>query len=1332
MMKRGILFFLFAISTSLLPAQNGVSDCFDGTFSLDDNQCAFIAEPIAPDCGPLRYYLPSLWRNNALFAPSSLFIYSAFDSANVRIFSSDGIDGASPEFEDNILVTNGAPVDYVLITSTGVENRSVQSTAYNTVETSRGLIIESDVPITVVYRLNSAANKSFFVLKGQEGLGYGFSAASQTDVTVPATPFEAHFVSVMALEDNTQIRFQKDNYAIEGATNDNTNTNDINITNGLLVTLNAGETYMIRDNVQSSSSVTGLLVTADKPITVASGSSHTRHGSGFNDRDAGMDQLIPINKAGEEYIAVRGTNNTDIDYLMLIGISDNTIIEINGTPVDTIDSGEVMEYKLTGAGGAIFHVSGDNIFCAYHVSGVFDEEVGMAQLPAIEECSGNSTVDIALIGTDDHIINVIIPNLGLPSLELNGTPYTSFATARSASGTSLSVVTFDQSDLLTMGNRITSNELFHVGVTTGSAVGGSYGYLTKYGNELVLFDPSDGIPLNVASFDAFVAASIASTTGFSQDIGVITCTPPASIVRVNGNNSNFTTVNNGLVSFTGQQVNYTSSNSFIGFEDLEVMVEDAAGQSGAVCIRIGVFQDEVCGNGIDDDLDGQIDEQEECPTNPCLDDCNNTGCEPEIQEVFTTDPTCDDLTAGGIGILSSSQNVEYSINNGSSYQDDASFFDLSSGTYMVIVRYKATGCTAAWPGNPISIVAPDCTGCLADAGDPRAKQSFCKLGNTTNVSVAPNTNTFVPPGYETVYILTKEPDLLILDYKINNSNFNIPGTGNFRIHTLIAEVNNTNSDDFLDMSIVKKNQSTLIIIIQCISNHEVCAALDIKGTLIQILDDTDPACSSTNLENTIRKCNDNTDNDGDGLVDCRDPDCQSFMICNEDNAQNCNDGIDNDGDGLIDCEDDQCLEFIYCDENGKQCNDGIDNDADGLVDCADPNCADEVYCNEDNVITCCDGIDNDGDGRFDCDDTQCSAWLYCREHTFAACTDGIDNDLDGLVDCADPNCQALDIFQCRQENSALNCSDGIDNDEDGLTDCFDTECAAFSICDNDGDGLAGVLDINDDNPCIPFRSDKCTDPDIIDLESKTDLTFDLKVILEGPYDIYNGVMNKRLNEQGYLPGQKPWTFFGTSTPVGQPYSGAPWFYEGDEGESYNATIANDRFAGYDDNVVDWVLLSLRTNKTKDTEVFRTAAFLHIDGSIDIVEGHEFNNLEQRGYYVVIEHRNHMAVMSTNLALAVNGKMSYDFSSADSYNIGLGHGQKQLADGTFVMIAGNPETTGGTASYTDVNIRDLNAITRDQGENSGYYQCDLDLDGDVNTQDKSICLGNNGMFITLKF
>ncbi len=51
----------------------------------------------------------------------------------------------------------------------------------------------------------------------------------------------------------------------------------------------------------------------------------------------------------------------------------------------------------------------------------------------------------------------------------------------------------------------------------------------------------------------------------------------------------------------------------------------------------------------------------------------------------------------------------------------------------------------------------------------------------------------------------------------------------------------------------------------------------------------------------------------------------------------CGDGYDNDGDGLIDCKDPDCSGNSLC--GSEVCDDGVDNDVDGLTDCQDPNCS---------------------------------------------------------------------------------------------------------------------------------------------------------------------------------------------------------------------------------------------------------------------------------------------------------------------------------------------------------------------------------------------------------
>jgi hypothetical protein len=55
-------------------------------------------------------------------------------------------------------------------------------------------------------------------------------------------------------------------------------------------------------------------------------------------------------------------------------------------------------------------------------------------------------------------------------------------------------------------------------------------------------------------------------------------------------------------------------------------------------------------------------------------------------------------------------------------------------------------------------------------------------------------------------------------------------------------------------------------------------------------------------------CADGADNDGDGLLDCEDSDCQALCV-----EGDCEDGLDDEGDGLTDCEDEDCWGSASCD-----------------------------------------------------------------------------------------------------------------------------------------------------------------------------------------------------------------------------------------------------------------------------------------------------------------------------------------------------------------------------------------------------------------------------------
>jgi hypothetical protein len=258
------------------------------------------------------------------------------------------------------------------------------------------------------------------------------------------------------------------------------------------------------------------------------------------------------------------------------------------------------------------------------------------------------------------------------------------------------------------------------------------------------------------------------------------------------------------------------------------------------------------------------------------------------------------------------------------------------------------------------------------------------------------------------------------------------------------------------------------------------------------LSDSGPRCSAAH--GVESDCNDQLDNDCDGLEDCSDPDCSNDAHCckpSETLETSCSGGVDNDCDGLIDCADPDCsASDACCTASGAEvgntaCGDGVDNDCDGIIDCKETACASQRVCcvssgAESDQNSCSDGVDNDCDGKKDCADPDCAVVSSCctkGEAVEKSCEDAKDNDCDGLIDCRDPDCASL--LACTQcvptGTTETNCRDLKDDDCDKDRDCLDSDCARDPACcvpmgaednatactdeiDNDCDGLPDCLD----------------------------------------------------------------------------------------------------------------------------------------------------------------------------------------------------------------------------------------------------------------------------------
>jgi len=228
----------------------------------------------------------------------------------------------------------------------------------------------------------------------------------------------------------------------------------------------------------------------------------------------------------------------------------------------------------------------------------------------------------------------------------------------------------------------------------------------------------------------------------------------------------------------------------------------------------------------------------------------------------------------------------------------------------------------------------------------------------------------------------------------------------------------------------------------------------------------------------------------------------------------------------------------------------------------------------------------------------------------------------------------------------------------------------------------------------------------------------LNAWLEGAYIPNLGEMNTALSsERRLLPGQSPTNSYVNPTPPGQPFSITPWNYQGTEGAHW--TDSN-----YTGDEVDWVLVSFRTGIQKHTQIGMSAGLIKSDGSISFPEGTGLNSSISGPLYIVVEHRNHIGIMTAEPINIINGTLTHDFRTANSYHDPTGFGQKLNSIGEWMMYAGDVNQSD-FPSY-DINGTDKTEWFNDNGKFDFYISSDINLDGDITGQDKSIWFHNNGI------
>ncbi len=145
------------------------------------------------------------------------------------------------------------------------------------------------------------------------------------------------------------------------------------------------------------------------------------------------------------------------------------------------------------------------------------------------------------------------------------------------------------------------------------------------------------------------------------------------------------------------------------------------------------------------------------------------------------------------------------------------------------------------------------------------------------------------------------------------------------------------------------------------------------------------------------------------------------------------------------------------------------------------------------------------------------------------------------------------------------------------------------------------------------------------------VTFRSRVYLQGSYNTAMGMMNNVLNTSNIL----------RDAARSQPYSGVWFKYAGSEHVPPEFYDANR-------DIVDWVMVELRSGSTPSMVLATRAAFVRRDGTLVDVDGSNaaitFQGLSPGIYYVSIRHRNHLGIRSSTPVDFSSGDGHYDFTT----------------------------------------------------------------------------------------
>lgn len=388
---------------------------------------------------------------------------------------------------------------------------------------NNGILIESDVEITVYYESAAPVNSDLFALKGRNALGSHFFTPFQTRYFNNSgsnwdDPAYSAF-DIVFTEDNTYITL--DIPSGKAVYNNGTGwTGTVRLgpfnrgetfsgipvwlTSGIKPSKNSNDVFgrIAQDHLSGveiqAHDISGTR-TRRIAVTIKDDSMRGFKGSAY---DTGGDQIVPVDITGKEYIALKGElreGNVQNHYskppapswarqeaVFILATENSTQLTVRGNNLATLNKGETYTLELE---HDFTHIMATAPIYVWQVTG-FGDEMGSAILPAIDRCTGSEEVAFTRSQTGwDFYLTILVRNGAQGGFLLNGSANTVLGASKfqNVTGTSFwkaaVIGPVSTSDVLELQQNVIQNsiDLFHVGIIMGSGSGCRYGYFSDFG-----------------------------------------------------------------------------------------------------------------------------------------------------------------------------------------------------------------------------------------------------------------------------------------------------------------------------------------------------------------------------------------------------------------------------------------------------------------------------------------------------------------------------------------------------------------------------------------------------------------------------------------------------------------------------------------------------------------------------------------------------------------------------------------------------------------------------------------------------------------------------------